>query len=77
MLDCVVSGCVAGAACAKYMLGDRVSWRTTEEVAKHTKKGDVWVVLHESWSLTTLSGEGECLVESAMCCSGPALGYSL
>merc|ERR1712107_416946 len=92
LLDCVVFGRVAGAACAKYMLGDKVkatslaelsggglsgnveasklaggsyeetmnssseaavkkqkkasSGFTMEEVAKHTKKGDVWVVLH-------------------------------
>merc|ERR1712107_243414 len=92
LLDCVVFGRVAGAACAKYMLGDKVkatslaelsggglsgnvevsklaggsyedtmnaastapskkqkkasSGYTMEEVAKHTKKGDVWVVLH-------------------------------
>ena len=92
LLDCVVFGRVAGAAGAKYMLGDKVkatslaelsggglSWNvevsklaggsyedtmnaastapakkqekassgyTMEEVAKHTKKGDVWVVLH-------------------------------
>jgi len=86
LLDCVVFGRVAGAACAQYMLGDKLkatSLRelsggglsgnvegsklaggsyedtmnsapaaakgegyTMEEVAKHTKKGDVWVVLH-------------------------------
>ena len=92
LLDCVVFGRVAGAACAKYMLGDKVkatslaelsggglsgnvevsklaggsyedtvnaasiapakkqkkasSGYTMEEVVKHTKKGDVWVVLH-------------------------------
>ena len=93
LLDCVVFGRVAGAACAKYMLGDKVkatslaelsegglsgnvevsklaggsyedtmnaastaqakkqkkasSGYTMEEVAKHTKKRDVWVVLYE------------------------------
>merc|ERR1712136_386970 len=92
LLDCVVFGRVAGVACAKYMLGDKVkatslaelsggglsgnveasklaggsyedtmnssseaavkkqkkasSGFTMDEVAKHTKKGDVWVVLH-------------------------------
>merc|ERR1719284_1906775 len=87
LLDCVVFGRVAGAACAKYMLGDKVkatslaelsggglsgnvevsklaggsyedtmnaastapaksAGYTMEEVAKHTKKVDVWVVLH-------------------------------
>ena len=29
VLDCVVSGCVAGAACAKCMLGDRGKRRMT------------------------------------------------
>ena len=92
LLNCVVFGRVAGVACAKYMLGDKVkatslaelsggglsgnveasklaggsyedtmnssseapvkkqkkasSGFTMDEVAKHTKKGDVWVVLH-------------------------------
>ena len=55
MLDCVVFGRVAGAAYAKYILGDRVKATSladllggglSEKVAEHTKKGDVWVVFH-------------------------------
>ena len=39
-------GRVPRAACAKYMLGDRV--KAMEEVAKLSKKGDVLVVLHRN-----------------------------
>ena len=85
LLDCVEFDRVAGVACAKYMLGDKLKatsllelsgggqamWRlrslaggshedatnsapavakgagyTLKEVARHAKKGDVWIVAH-------------------------------